>query len=131
MKELPSIISQIVDSAAIKPSNKEKIKSALLITIREIIYNGSEIQKKYLRNLSNTYSVLFLVQCDPQVTTYFNSLASKLMIFVGTSIIIPALSEYYLKNENKRFWNLLKGAHALGVNLVINDSILDELIDHF
>ncbi len=41
------------------------------------------------------------------------------------------MSEFYLKPENRRHWNLLKGAHEAGVHLVINETILGELISHF
>ena len=101
------------------------------MTLRDVIYNGSVLEKDFLKRLSNTYMMLFLVQCDPKLTMYFSSMASNLNIYVCTSIIIPALSEFYLDPVNRRHWNLLKGAHEAGVRLVINETILQELIDHF
>jgi hypothetical protein len=102
-----------------------------MMVIREIVYNGSSDQKRFLQKLSNTYLMLFLLQCDPKLGTYFSSLAAKMNVYVCTSIIIPAMSEFYLKPENRRHWNLLKGAHEAGVHLVINETILGELISHF
>lgn len=111
--------------------NKEKVKIALLMAIRDIVYNGTTEQKHYLKSLSNTYMMMFLLQWEPKLAIYFQTLASKLNIFVCTSILIPAFSEYYLEPENRRHWNLLKGAHKAGITLYINDTILDELISHF
>jgi len=101
------------------------------MTIRHISYNGTEGQKEYLRRLSNTYNMMFMLKWDPQLATGFQSLASKLKIYVGTSILIPALSEIYLDKNKRRYWNLLEGAHLAGVQLTINQTILDELANHF
>lgn len=130
-KDLGDTISQVVDTSSVVEKNKEIVKSALMITIREIIYNGTHEQKVFLEKLSTTYLMLFLLQCDPKLGTFFNSLASKLKVYVCTSILIPAMSEYFLKPENRRHWNLLKGAHDSGVKLLINETILGELISHF
>lgn len=130
-KDLPSIISNVVDESAVVVKNREAVKNALMITIREIVYNGTAEQKTFLRNLSNTYMMLFLLQCDPKIATYFNSLASKLKVYVCNSLIIPALSEFYLESYNRRHWNLLKGSQNAGVTLIVNDTILKELVSHF
>ncbi len=108
-KDLPEIIGQVVDESSVVAKNKEDVKASLLMAIRDIVYNGSTEQKRYLKSLSNTYTMMFLLQWDPKIATYFQSMASKLRIFVCTSIIIPALSEYYLEPQNRRHWNLLKG----------------------
>jgi len=128
---LPDIVGEVVDESQIKNENKEKVKKALLMTIRHISYNGSEEQKEYLRRLSHTYNMMFMLKWDPQLATSFQSLASKLKIFVGTSILIPALSEIYLEPNKRRYWNLIEGAHISGVQLSVNDTILDELVNHF
>ncbi len=130
-ESLRTIIGRVVDDTKIKLENKNKVKTVLLISIREIAYNGSNVQKEFLRQLSKTYMMVFLTQNDPKITLFFQSLANKLDVFVGTSILVPALSEYFLENKNKRFWNLLKGAKASGVSLKINEFIVDELVSHF
>lgn len=127
---LSSIVARVVDDSTILKENKSKVKTALLISIREIAYNGSNIQREFLRRLSKTYMLIFLTQNDPKISLFFKTLANKLDIYVCTSIIIPALSEYYLNNENKRYWNLLKGARIAGVKLYINEYIVDELVSH-
>lgn len=129
--ELQQIVNTVVDDSSVIPKNKEKVKSALLVTIREIAYRGSIEQKKYLRSLSNTYMMMFMLQWDPKISIFFQSMAAKLNIYVCTSIIIPALSESYLSEENKRHWNLLIGAQRAGISMRINETILDELISHF
>ena len=130
-KDLQEIISRVVDESAVIDKNKELVKTSLLMAIRDIIYNGTVEQKKYFKSLSNTYMMMFLLQWNPQIATYFESMASKMIIFVCTSILVPALSEYYLNPENRRHWNLIKGAQQAGIKLFISDAIIDELKHHF
>jgi hypothetical protein len=130
-KDLPDIISSVVDQSGVVLKNKEEVKTSLLISIRDIVYNGTPAQKYFLNRLSNTYMMLFLLQCDPKLVTFFNTMASKLNVYVCTSIIIPALSEFHLEPINRRYWNLLKGAHNAGVTLTVNETIINELVSHF
>lgn len=74
---------------------------------------------------------MFLLQWEPKISTYFQSLAAQLVVFVDNSIIIPALSEKYLAEGNRRHWNLLTGAKRAGISMFINETLLDELVSHF
>ena len=130
-KRLPDIIAAVVDGTSVKISNRESVKTILLVAIRDLIYRGSPAEKEFLSRLSHTYMMLFLLQFDPKLAVYFKTMASKLTVYVCTSIIIPALSEFYLAPPNRRHWNLLKEARNAGVNLVVNETILRELVSHF
>lgn len=130
-KKLTDVISRVVDDSSTINKNKQNVKIALTLAIRDIIYNGTVEQKKYFKSLSNTYMMMFMLHWDPQISIFFQTLASTLNIYVGTSIIIPALSEFYLSKENKRHWNLLVASQKAGITLLINDIIIDELVSHF
>jgi hypothetical protein len=130
-KRLPDIISAVVDNTRVRISNREAIKTTLLVAIRDLIYRGNPAEKEFLSRLSHTYMMLFLLQFDPKLSIYFRTMASKLTVYVCTSIIIPALSEFHLDPPNRRHWNLLKEARNAGVNLVVNETILRELVSHF
>jgi len=130
-QNLNDVISLAVDESNVILTNKEKIKTALHLAIRDIVYNGTPIQRKFLKSLSNTYLMMFLLQWEPKLSTYFQTLASQLKVFVDNSVIIPALSEYYLEDENRRHWNLLIGARKAGISMFINETLLDELVSHF
>jgi hypothetical protein len=129
-KDLQEVINQAVDSSTVVVHNKEAVKSCLQIAIRQIVYGGTNEQRRYFKCLSNTYMMMFLLQWNPQVALYFETMASKLKVYVCTSIIIPAFSEYYLEPENRRHWNLLKSAQQIGISLFLSDAIVDELISH-
>lgn len=128
-KSLPEIVSQVVDETKV-PSDIQRVKTYMLTIIRDIVYNGTRRQNEFLNRLSHTYLMLFLLQCDPKICTYFATLAGKLKIYVGSSIIVPALSERFLSEENRRYTNLLLGARKAGVTLLINEAILKEIAGH-
>lgn len=130
-KRLPDVVGDVVDSSSVVLKNKEQVKTCLLMTIRSMVYDGGPQVKQFLARLSQTYMMLFLLQFDPKLATFFHAMASKLEVYVGTSILVPALSEYYLIPANRRHWNLLKGAHKSGVTLIINETIVEELAHHF
>lgn len=129
-KSLADIIAEVVDSSSVIPQNRYKVKAALLSTIREIIYKGSDEEREYIRRLAHSYMMLFLIQCDPKICAYFAAMASRLSVFVCTSILVPALSEAPLSKEHRRHWNLLVAARTAGVELLINKVILGELVGH-
>lgn len=129
-QNLNDVISLAVDESSVILANKEKVKTALHLAIRDIVYNGTIAQQKFLKCLSNTYLMMFLMQWEPKLSVYFQSLASQLKVFLDNSIIIPALSEYYLEEGNRRHWNLLLGAKKTGISMFINESLMSELVSH-
>lgn len=127
---LPEVIESVLESSGVPPTIRLKTALALQGTIREIIYHGSEEELEYLQKLSRTYMLLFMVQCEPHVCSYFDSLAAQLKVFVCNSILVPALSEIGLPSENRRHWNLLLHARNAGVNLFVNKVTVEELLMH-
>lgn len=130
-KDLSEIIDTVVEKFPKTFKFKNRVKEVILLTIRKMVYSGTPEQNQFLMKLSHTYMMMFMLQCDPKICTYFQEVASKLNVYVCTSIIIPALSEYYLPEYNRRHWNLLIGARNAGVTLIINEPILSELASHF
>lgn len=129
-KSLRGIVSDVVQSSSVIPPNREAVESALINTIRRIIYYGSTTQLEFLRRLADTYRMLFLLQCDPQLARYFEVMAGRLKVYVDTSILIPAMSEFFLAENNKRFTNLLLCARDAGIDLIVNRTVLSELSGH-
>jgi hypothetical protein len=129
-KSLPDLISEVVESSAVIAKNRQSVKAALLGAIREIIYQGDDAEREFLHRLSNSYMMLFLLQCDPKICSYFNIMASQLKVFVCNSILVPVISEQPLEKSHRRHWNLLVNANRAGVRLRINQVILTELVAH-
>lgn len=129
-KSLPDIIYSAVDESSIKPEYSADVKSALVGVVRDIIYKGTLEEREYLRRLSKTYMLLFLLQCDPKVAKYFGVMANKTNIFVCNSLLVPALSEFDLEQSQRRHWNLLVNAKRAGIKLIVTKEIINELCGH-
>lgn len=127
---LYSIVTRVVDESRLLLNDPDRIVSALFDTIRNIFYKGTATETEFLRRLANTYMMLFLLQADPEVARYFASLAGKLRIFVGNSILVPALSEFPLERRHRRYRNLLKYASTAGVSLYVTAETIRELAAH-
>ena len=127
-ESLSDCISDAIDNIMETPCRKDAIKRACLATIREITYFGKREEKEFIEKLSRTYLLLFMLQCDPKIATFFAQMANKLNVYVGSSILVPAMSEIFLEPMNRRYWSLLRGAYQAGVNLLVNETILNELV---
>jgi len=129
-KDLPEIINSIIFENRISSTSARDYLEICQVIIREIVYRGNSTEKLYISKLSKTYMMMFILRLDPKVSGFFSALAGKLNVYVCTSILIPAMSEYYLEKYNQRHANLLKGASKCGVKLFINEIIVDELAMH-
>ena len=127
---LSNTVFEILNDSNIEKAKSSKVGNALILSIRDLMYSGSIESKEYLRSLSKTYQMLFLLKCEPKVVDFFQSMAGDMRIFVCTSILVPALSEIFLEPQNQRYWSLLKAASSRGVRLIVNDSIISELDFH-
>jgi hypothetical protein len=129
-QSLPEIVANVVDFAAVNPRVRVGLKTALLLTVREMVYRGTETEGRFLARLARTYTMLFLLQCDPKLVTAFAAMMSKLRIYVCTSVLIPAMSEFFLEKGNQRYGDLLRRATASGAELRVNEPIINELAAH-
>lgn len=129
-KSLADIIAEVVDASPIVPKNRSPMKSAILEVMRHLIYRGTDEEIEYLRKLANSYTMLFFLQCDPHLATYFSMMAGKLRIYVDNSLLVPAISEMPLAPKYRRHWNLLEMANHAGVKLYANRVTVSELAHH-
>lgn len=127
---LNEVIREKISAAGIIPRNRDAVQFVLLETFRQIVYNGDQMQKEFLSKLSNTYNMLFLLQIDPTLARYFERIAGELRIYVDSSILIPAIAEYFLEPHNQRYTNLLRSARDAGITILVNDYVLGEIENH-
>lgn len=130
-KSLQDIVNKLIEDSNVNATSVNRLEQALLKTVRDIVYHGSTTQLEFLRRLSSTYRMLFLMQCDPKLASFFEEMSKKLVIYVDTSILIPAFSEYFLKKRNQRHANLLRCARDAGIALKVTNIVLTELAAHF
>ena len=105
-------------------------KQVALMAIRRAFYESTQEQRRYFSKLSRTYSLLFMLRVDPKIVEYFQSMSSKLILFVGTDILIRALSERYLRKEDRMTCNMLRMLRDAGANLILAQPVVEEVHSH-
>ena len=127
-------ISDQVDEALQEASltGEEAIitKEVALVAIRRAFYESTEEQRRYFSKLSRTYSLLFSLRADPRIVEYFQSMSSTLILFVGTDILILALSERYLRKEDQMTCNMLRMMKDAGADLILTQPVVEEVHSH-
>ena len=105
-------------------------KEVALAAIRRALYESTEEQRRYFSKLSRTYSLLFSLRADPRIVEYFQSMSSTLVLFVGTDILIRALSERYLRKEDQITCNMLHMIKDAGADLILAQPVVEEIHAH-
>lgn len=123
-------IEDVLENSSVKPCDIYNYRVYIEGLIRDMFYHSTEIQREYLLQLSKTYVLLFTLKAEPRIVDYFNAMSSKFTLFLGSDIIVKALSERYLKKEDQQCKNLLQSAAASGVNFRVSNAVLDEIYTH-
>ena len=95
-----------------------------------VFYDSSPTQRIFLLHLARTYVLLFTLRAEPRIVEYFSSMGSSFNLFVGTDIIVKALSERYLKEGDQVVRNMLKAASSTGMKLNLSSAVLEEVYTH-
>lgn len=131
-KEL--VISDCIEDVLIKSTIKQEdiadYRNYIEKILNDVFYHSTENQRKYLLQLSKTYVLLFTLKADPRIVDYFSSMCSKFTLFLGSDIIVKAISERYLSKEDQQCKNLLQSAAVSGVRLRMSTAVLEEVYTH-
>ncbi|MCI0629010.1 MAG: hypothetical protein L0387_46410, partial [Acidobacteria bacterium] len=132
--ELYSSIADQVDEAIIEMgvTGEDALvaKEAALAVLRQAFYTSSEEERTYFGKLSRTFTLMFTLRNEPKVVEYFKSMSSDFVLYVGADIIIRALSERYLANEDRMTDNMLRILKDAGSTLILTDACLEEVHTH-
>lgn len=127
-------ISDQVDDAIIEMgiSGEDSVlsKDAALDVIRQSFYSSTKQERVYFGKLTRTYTLLFTLRNEPKVVEYFKSMSSNFVLFIGSDIIIRALSERYLDKEDQMTVNMLRILRDAGADLILTDISLSEVHHH-
>ena len=103
--------------------------SALKV-LQGVFYAPTVEENEFLHRLSRTSMLLFSLKHCPQLIEYFNQMTGKFRLFVGTDILVKALSETFLPAEHRHVTNLLTVAKACGATLLLAPPVVNELYAH-
>lgn len=123
-------IDQALSEISTSGSDVAIYKEAAYQVLRGSFYSSSIEERLYFSKLSRTYSLLFSLNSEPRIVEYFQSMASDFYLYVGSDILVRALSERYLRSEDQITRNMLKMVAVSGATLVLAEPVLDEISSH-
>lgn len=123
-------IDEILENREIEAKKIEPYRDYVETLLRKVFYQGSPNQREYLTHLSRTYVLLFSLQAEPRIIEYFSTMSASFKLFLGSDILVKALSERYLGEEDQVARNLLKIASASGMSMYLSECVLEEIYTH-
>ena len=127
-------ISDQVDDAikktALTGAKSIRAKEVVLSILRQAFYTSTEAERIYYGKLSRTYALMFTLRNEPKIVEYFKEMSSNFVLFVGTDIIVRALSEKYLADEDQMTVNMLRILRDAGATLFFTHMTLEEVHWH-
>jgi hypothetical protein len=97
---------------------------------REVMYSGAPAEREYILQLFKLFSVEFVLKGDDRIAGYFQNLVKNLKLYVGTDILIRALSEACVMKESRSTQNALALLTKAGARLILTEHVLSELYTH-
>jgi hypothetical protein len=120
----------VVAEQGIGGRRAELVVETALCALRGVFYDSREVEREYLRKLSRTYALLFTLQAEPRLIEFFQDLVGDFYLYVGSDVIIRALSEHLLPEADQMMKNTLLAAARHGATLVLAEPVLEEVVHH-
>ena len=105
-------------------------KEAALGVLKQGFYRSSELERQYYGKLSRTYALMLTLRNEPRIVEYFRGMSSNFVLFVGTDILVRALSERYLPDEDQMTVNMLRILAEAGSTLILTHMTVEEVHAH-
>jgi len=132
-RQFPTLSEEIghaLKERGISGARAQVVGEAALAALRGVMYDSAEHERAYLHMLSRTYVLLFALNTDPRILEYFQRVSGEFYLYVGSDVIIRALSEHFLPEADQMMQNTLRIAAQQGAKLILADPVLDEVVSH-
>lgn len=121
-------VREALTAAQVRPKLTYVIGDVVLGVLKGVFYSSREEERLYLGKLSRTYSLLFTLNTEPRLVAYFQEMAADFNLYVGSDILVRALSERYLDEKDQMTRNALRFAAEAGARLILAQPVLEEVL---
>lgn len=87
-------------------------------------------ERRLYSKIASVYTLLFCMRTEPGLIRYFERLAGHFRFYLGADILVQALAERFNTQEQKVFSNTLKLVRSAGGELVLTETVLEEVQHH-
>ena len=107
-----------------------KAATTTMAVIRLAFTASSDAERRLFNRWSKTFALLFSLQNEPRVVEWIKGGSSSFNLYIGSDILIRALSEQYLAKEDRLASNALEILNVAGSKLVLAEPVADEIWTH-
>jgi len=115
---------------SVKPDDFEPLREGILLNLQGALHESTPEEGLLFSKLSATYTLLFGLNTEPRLVEYFQGMAADFHLYVGSDILVRALSERYLRPEDQLMRNTLRLIKESGGKLILAEPVLDEVHSH-
>ena len=123
-------VDEALAESGIVGASATTAKEVVLAVLRQAFYNSTDGERIYYGKLSRTYTLMLTLSNEPKIVEYFKGMSSDFVLFIGTDIIVRALSERYLPAEDQMTTNMLRILVDAGSKLVLTEMVVEEVHAH-
>jgi hypothetical protein len=127
-------IYEVAEEQMVKAGFKLNDNSGLLLAVKQalrgIFYQSTKEERAFCARLARTYILLFTIKNTPEIINYFNTMPKHLTLYIGSDLLVRAISEFYLPPDDQMTVNALKIIRQAGSRLILTESMLEEVHSH-
>ena len=123
-------LREVLDEEGLSGDARISASQRIISELRRMFYDSTKVQRTLLQRISRAYVVAFALKAEPRVLSYFDDVMDNTWLYVGTDILVVALSERYLSESDQHTRNLLRAAAVAGARLILAEPVLDEVLAH-
>jgi hypothetical protein len=106
-----------VSEGSVDAKEASVVGEAVVDVLRGAFYASTAGEREYFDKLSRTYALFLSLKTEPRIVEYFRSMSSRLSLYVGSDLLVLALSEHFLPREDQMVTTMLRVVQASGATL--------------
>jgi hypothetical protein len=129
-KSMVSCIEECLFEETTKQSEFARFREGVAAVLDDAFANPTLEERLLYSRIAGVYTILFCLRAEPRLIQYFERLAGHFRLYVGADILVQALAERFLPEQQKLFGNTLRLIKAAGGELILTEPVLDEVQRH-
>lgn len=102
----------------------------VVAVIQSALMSATDDVRKYLRSLSDTYTLFAFLRETPDVQSAIVKIFSDADLWLDTNVVLPLLAETLMDDHARSYTSLLNAAVESDLRLYITEGVLEELATH-
>ena len=131
LEDLTDIILNDLSLYPPPPRAIQHLPETLTTVVQRLLTEATTSTQKYLRRLSNSYTLLSFLKETPDVQSATRKLFSHGIIWLDTTVVLPIFAEQLEDDPiQRRFTRIFESCYRAGIELRVTSGVIQEIISH-